>query len=121
MENSSVALLRDPSFREKMLQGFQGTVLGNDCIWILTGWEATALQDPRGLHRIAGDWVRAQPLGGGIGELLISRDGVTAEFLISRDGVTQQQDSAQPVRVQSFALVCCPGALPAWPREMPQN
>lgn len=115
-----------------MLQGFQGTVLGNDCICILTGWEATALQDPRGLHRIAGDWVRAQPLGGGIGELLISRDGVTgellisrdgvtAEFLISRDGVTQQQDSAQPVRVQSFALVCCPGALPAWPREMPQN
>lgn len=69
-----------------MLQGFQGTVLGNDCICILTGWEATALQDPRGLHRIAGDWVRAQPLGGGIGELLISRDGVTAEFLISRDG-----------------------------------
>lgn len=51
----NVPLLQDPSFRENMLYGFQGIVLGNDCIWILTGWEATALQDPRGLHGITGD------------------------------------------------------------------
>lgn len=70
----SVPLLQDPSFRENVLHGFQGIVLGNDCIWILTGWGVTSLQDPVGCTEPLVTESVLSPRGEGIGDLLISRD-----------------------------------------------